>query len=584
MPRYNLFRKMVILLLIMLVPIVGLYLYSNKTSTGVLGEELNRSNTNQLIFFQNQVNTNMDLLTLWPNLLIQDPDILTLKDIFSYSKYLDLEPITLIKRIQTKLNIQESSSDWRSSLFIYSPLLQRVISVNDVRTYNDTELRKRLKPGWQVARKAGQNGFLFSLITVYPYSELHDPANANLIIELQFDSVNIQNMLDKFKSDGRRDPVFYKKGTGVIYNRTADTKLADKIIASLQDEKLHDIDYRTVKVDGSSYMVNVVNSKTTGWYLIDYMPLADIFKPIQKSNLLFYISVGCLLLMSCLAAYLLYAQVQVPLKKLVQGFQRLKNGDYSVRMESKGNNEFGFVFARFNSMVAQIQDLFEKVYMEKIHVREARLKQLQSQINPHFFYNCFSFISSMAKLQNHQAVVAMSQNLSKYYRYTTRQERDLVPLSEELEFVTSYLEIQKMRMKRLDYDIEIPLRMRKLDIPPLILQPLVENAVIHGIESRSDAGWIRIYGQYEGDRMCIIVEDDGKGMEPAELAALESKLYKPMDEKMGCGLWNVHQRMQLRFGDAAGLNVSESPLGGLKVTLKLDLGADGRQSNDGGQL
>lgn len=575
-PKINLFSKIVILIVIMLVPIMGLYFYSNKTSTDVLGRELNKSNTNQLIFFQNQVNTNIDLLSLWPNLLIQDPDISSFKDIFFQSEYLSLDSITLVKRIQTKLSIQESSSNWKSNLFIFSPSLNRVVSVNDVRRYDAADLKSRLKPGWQVKRQGlnGQEQYQFSLITVTPYSTFHHPEDANLIIEVQFSSSNIETMLDKFKSDGRRDPFYYKKGTGVIYNHTANRELASQLISQLEQEEFQEIENRSVELDGEPYLVNMVLSKTTGWYMIDYMPLSDILAPIQKSNQLFYISVACLLLMSSLAAYLLYAQVQVPIKQLVTSFQKLKNEDYAVRMVPKGNNEFSFVSTRFNSMVAQIQELFEKVYLEKIHVREARLKQLQSQINPHFFYNCFSFISSMAKLKNYQAVVEMSQNLSKYYRYTTRQERDMVPLSEELDFVTSYLEIQKMRMKRLDYTIDLPVRMKKLDIPLLMVQPLVENAVLHGIEPHADAGHIRITGQCDGEHMCVIVEDEGKGMSEDHQLALLYKLANPMDEQMGCGLWNVHQRMQLRYGEAAGLSFSTSSLGGLQVTLHWTVTAD----------
>ncbi|MCZ4142000.1 two-component sensor histidine kinase, partial [Escherichia coli] len=168
----------------------------------------------------------------------------------------------------------------------------------------------------------------------------------------------------------------------------------------------------------------------------------------------FYGSMIFLLITGAFVAYLLYVQVQMPVKQLIRGFQRLKQEDYSVRIKPKGKNEFSFLSERFNSMVEKIQQLFEHVYLEQIHVREARLKQLQSQINPHFFYNCFSFITSMAKLKRVDAVVAMSHNLSRYYRYTTRQERDLVPLREEIEFVTCYLEIQQMRMERIRYTVE----------------------------------------------------------------------------------------------------------------------------------
>lgn len=569
MPKHTLFRKMVLLLVVMLIPIVGLYFYSNKTSTEVLGKELNQSNTNQLHFFQTQVNTNFELFSLWPNLLIQDPDIFGFKDIFLSSEYFNLDIINLVKRIQTKLNIQESSSNWKTKLYIYSPSLGRMVSDNDVEHYDNDDLKKRMKPGWQM-KKMGEGEdayYAFSLITAYPYSSFNHPEEANLIIEMEFDSSNIQDMLDKFKSDGRRDPIYYKPDLGVIYNRSADRELTNALLAKLQEEPLGQEENLKVKLDGEEFLVNVVASDTTGWYLIDYMPLQDIVAPIETSNRLFYYSVGLLLMMSCLAAYMLYAQVQVPVKRLVAAFKKLQHEDYSIRLHAKGNNEFGFVFQRFNFMVEQIQQLFKHVYMERIHVREARLKQLQSQINPHFFYNCFSFISSMAKLGNMQAVVAMSQNLSSYYRYTTRQERDVVPLQEELDFVRNYLEIQKMRKPQMDFTFDIPEAMRRWEVPLLVVQPLVENAVLHGIEPHSGAGSIRILGEVDGSGMRIVVEDGGKGMDSREMKELERSLTEPMNQEMGCGLWNVHQRLQIRHGEAAGLRLESSELGGLKASL-----------------
>jgi len=567
MPKINLFTKIVLILVIMLVPIMGLYFFSNRTSTEVLRDELNDSNTNRLVFFQSQVNSNIESISLWPNLLIHDPDISELRDTFvSPGPSLPLEMITLVNRIQRKLSIQENSSNWSSSLFIYSPILGRVVSSNDVREYDDAELKQRMKQGWQV-KADGVGQFRFSFFSVAPFNSFNRPQDANLIIEVQFDSRNIVGMLDKFKSDERRDPFFYKQEIGVIYNSSANRNIAEQLVNQLEAENAMDVTNQTVELNGVKYLVNTQRSDATEWYLIDYIPLSDVIGPIEQSNRLFYFSVGSLLLMSCVLAYVLYAQVQAPLKLLVSSFQKLKYEDYSVRLKPKGNSEFSFVFMRFNSMVTQIQELFEKVYLEQIHVREARLKQLQSQINPHFFYNCFSFISSMAKMKNHEAVVAMAQNLSSYYRYTTRQERDFVSLSDELIFVTSYLEIQKLRKNRLDFSVELPPRLRKIDIPPLIIQPLVENAILHGIEERAGEGIIHVMVSEEHGRFKIVVDDNGKGLDEAGRIQLERQLAEPMNEKTGCGLWNVGQRLQLRYGDDSGIALEPSDLGGLRVTL-----------------
>lgn len=567
--RTNLFSKMVILILIMLIPVVLLYWYSNHKTTAVLRDELNRSNSNQLEFFQNQVNTHIELLSSWPNLLIHDPDIASFRRIYTDSRYFDLDAINLVKRIQNKLSIQESSSNWTTKLYLYSPSMGRVVSERDARFYDKQALRESMVSGWDVRKivDGKDEKFMFSWITASPYG-IKDPAvNAETIIKLEFDSDNIRDMLDKFKDDGRHDPFYYREESGVIYNRTSDRELTNRLMDQLAIHTLQDVDNRTVVIDNEPYMVNTVKSSTTGWYLVDYMPLSDILKPIHQSNVLFYSSMICLLGMSFLAAYLLYVQVQVPVKQLIRGFQRLKQEDYSVRIKPKGRNEFSFLSERFNSMVEQIQQLFEHVYLEQIHVREARLKQLQSQINPHFFYNCFSFITSMAKLKRVDAVVAMSHNLSRYYRYTTRQERDVVPLNEEIEFVNCYLEIQQMRMDRIRYRIDLPDSMMRQEVPPLIVQPLVENTVIHGIEADADAGEIRVSGEKQNGVMILKVEDDGQGMTSEERDKLLDKLTGTMDQDMGCGLWNVNQRLQLRYGEQAGINITQSPLGGLCVAL-----------------
>ncbi|WP_128657344.1 sensor histidine kinase [Paenibacillus sp. 598K] len=579
MPKVNLFTKIVGLMLIMLIPILTVYVYSNRTSTNLIGEELNKSNASQLAFFQNEVDASIDAIALWPDLLIQDPDISSLRDIFTEMPELDLHTTTLIRRIQTKLAIQESSLKWQNALHIYSPLLGRDISSLDVIRYDDERLKQRLRPGWQVHNSGTPERpqYTFSRFAVTPYSSFEDPGSFNLIIEVRFDGSNIIRMLDQFKSGGRSDPFYYHPEAGAIFNRTVDRMLTDQVIGALADRPLTAAESRTLHLGEQEYLVNIVRSEVLGWYLIDYIPITEIIRPIAQANRLFYGSIVGLLLLCCIAAYLLYAQVQVPIKRLVIGFQRLKHGDYSVRVKSKGSSEFGFLFTRFNLMVAQIQELFETVYLERIHVREARLKQLQSQINPHFFYNCFSFISSMAKLEQHQAVVAMSHHLSVYYRYTTRQERELVELSEEVRFVTSYLEIQKLRMPRLSYRLEVPAEMRQLEVPPLILQPLVENAVLHGIESSAGATTIRIAGAWTEDGATLAVEDDGKGMSADAMQALRHKMSRQMDEAMGCGLWNVHQRMLLRFRSEAGLLFEPSPLGGVRVTISWQPGPHGEE-------
>lgn len=586
MPTFNLYKKMLTILVVMLIPIIVLYVYSNKTSSGVLREELQNSSRDQLRFFQQQIDTTIHSISQWPNLLIYDPDISNLKDIHKLEgDYLDLETIELIKRIQKKLSIQENSVNWASQLTIYSPSLQRVITSSKVFSLDEDYLSSLSVSGWQMSSFADSaSEYQFSLVTVSPFSSSSSPEHSNLVLEVQFSSSNIQQMLDAFRGDGQRNPFYYVKEDEIIYNSAANKQLVAQLVDHLRLHELEKSGYEIVTLEGEAYLVNMERSTTTGWILIDYLPISEVMLPITKSNKLFYASVATLLLMAAVVIYILYVQVQVPIKQLVTSFQRVKKEDYSVRLQPKGNTEFTFLFNRFNSMVTQIQELFERSYLEQIHIREAKLKQLQSQINPHFFYNCFSFISSMAKLQNYAAIIAMSQNLSHYYRYTTRQKKELVPLQEEVKFVQHYLDISVMRMKRLTYQINMPKHVLEEMIPPLSIQPLVENAVLHGIEQSGSSSMIQITAEKKRNRINITVEDDGKGMKEADIVALSKRLHYPMQEDMGCGLWNVHQRMVLRYGGGAGIMLQPSKLGGLSVTISWSVSDSEEEIDNGGHL
>lgn len=556
----------------MLIPILLLYASSNRVSTNVVENELYKSSMNQLIYFQNQVDSNINRLSLFPNILGQDPDVLSLQEIFLQSDILELDTITVIKQIQNKLSILSNSSNWQNQLYVYSPSVKKVVSTDPAVTYQEFDesvLKSRLEPGWSVRANDLEGAqYDFHWYTVTPFSAIGSTKDAKLIIEVGFSGNNIKDMLDEFKQGGGYDPFLFHRDEKVLYNRTAKKSIINKLLIELKNEPFLNSAQQVMQVGNQEYLVNYVKSENMEWYLIDYVPLEEIFQPIKKSNQLFYLSIAILLIMSSTAAYLLYNQVQIPIREFVRGFQSLKNEDYSVRMERKGTSEFGFLFKQFNVMAARLEELIEHVYLEKIRLKEAKLKQLQSQINPHFFYNCFNFISSMAKLKDHTAVIAMSQNLAKYYRYTTRQEKNFVPLREEVQFVTHYLEIQAMRMKRIDYSIDIPKYMMNVEIPPLTLQPLIENAVIHGIETDMNAGKIHIKGKQQDQEFHLIVEDDGGGMTEAEMARLMEKLSIPMDEDMGCGLWNVHQRLVLHYGGDAGIEMGQSALGGFRIMLR----------------
>ncbi|MDF2662606.1 MAG: histidine kinase, partial [Paenibacillus sp.] len=323
----------------------------------------------------------------------------------------------------------------------------------------------------------------------------------------------------------------------------------------------------TVQLQDGTYIVNYVRSESLGWFLVDIVPLQSVFAPIVTSRNLFYASICLLMALGVLVTLLLYRNVQRPIRMLIQGVQRIKDGQYSARLKRQPNNEFDFLFGSFNEMAGQIGDLIEKVYKETLRSKEATLKQLQSQINPHFLYNCLFYIKNMSNLGDKDAVSAMALNLGEYYRYSTRLEKPTASLAEEMKLIENYLTIQTMRMQRFHYEIDIPEPMLSLDIPRLLVQPLVENAIVHGVENSARFGLITITGMQEDEVRWIVVEDNGPGLSMEQIAELQRKVASPQDEETGFGLWNTHQRLVHKYGGRSGLIFGRSESGGLRVEL-----------------
>ncbi|MGO4375909.1 sensor histidine kinase, partial [Paenibacillus sp. MCAF20] len=206
----------------------------------------------------------------------------------------------------------------------------------------------------------------------------------------------------------------------------------------------------------------------------------------------FYVISGMLLFMGAYLAFVMYRNIQIPFRKMMQNMNLIEKGIYSVRMTDKPKGEYRFLYDRFNSMASKIEELIVDVYKEQLRSKDATLKQLQSQINPHFLYNTLAYIKSMIELNENKAAISMTMNLSKYYRYTTKTGSKMVRLKEELDLIHFYLEIHCMLRDDFEFHIEIEPQMEDLEVPRLIAQPLVENVILHSFNNHPEYGMITI--------------------------------------------------------------------------------------------
>jgi two-component system sensor histidine kinase YesM len=563
--KTNTYRRMVLIIFLLLIPIACVYMYSNQVSVNVLRDEIQANLLNRQQFFISQVDGSVDQLSMFPVIVGQDPFIKQYVD--KKAKVL-LERLLLQSRVIEKLGLQSVSSDWTNELSIYLPEDKQALSSNIFVTYRDDYMKQEIKKQWTYDKGNGKPLSDTFIRQVAEPASAVSLDQARVVYEVRLSVENIRLMLDHFKTGGKGDPFLYIPGMPAIVNHSVSSKLSQAVSHDLDAQALEAVSgNRIVNLESDKYLVNYVKSLSLGWYLVDYVPLEQTLQPITASRNFFYVSMALLLIVGMIAAYLLYRHVQIPIGKLLKSVQQIKRGDYSGRIEYQPNNEFDFLIRRFNEMTEQMQQLIEKVHVEQLRSREATLKQLQAQINPHFLYNCLYFISNMAMLEDTQSVVAMANNLGDYYRYTTRLERQLVTVREELHLVANYLIIQNLRMDRIEYEIEVPEPMMMLSIPRLLLQPLVENAVIHGLEKKPGKGFIRIYGETVGGEHRIHIEDNGMGVSSDRLQELTKTLDLPMTEEIGCGVWNVHQRLKHHFGPSAGLELIVSEYGGFKAIV-----------------
>lgn len=264
-----------------------------------------------------------------------------------------------------------------------------------------------------------------------------------------------------------------------------------------------------------------------------------------------------------------------PILQLLGAIRRIKDGDMETKLPHSPITEFDIINHTLNNMVDEIKDLKIDVYEEQLNVKNAELKYLQTQINPHFFLNTLNIIFQLADMKRYELVKKTVRHMVQYFRFMLSANKDSITVAQELGHIRNYLEIQKMRYQEsFEFEIRIPEELLDARIPPLIVQPFVENAMIHGMSVKTDPFVLQIQvNQLEDstDRMCIEVMDSGKGIAQWQLEELSSERYTPVSESNHIGIWNVKKRVSMRYGNAAQIEFCHNEPKGFKVRLSLPI-------------
>ena len=342
--------------------------------------------------------------------------------------------------------------------------------------------------------------------------------------------------------------------------------------------------FATVGQKNSGYQFIKRESKASGWKIWIYKPDRLIISSVQP---ILIIAAAAILvsLMAAIACIRIISEfITKRISKLQKKMRNLETGNLGMEIENDSTDEIGDLINGYNSMTKRLDATINEVYRSKIKEKEYEMRALQAQINPHFLYNTLEGIRSEAVAGGLNVVADMTEYLAKFFRYTISKVENLVSVTEELENIETYFAIQQFRFgDRLRLEIDDPEPgIQNCQIPKLTMQPLVENAIIHGLERKIGIGVVSVRLTLTEKRLIVRISDNGVGMEPETLHQLQKELcrtaYDYIDSGRGTGiaLLNVNNRIRLLFGEQYGITICSTPGLGTDVTVTLPAKHEGR--------
>lgn len=372
--------------------------------------------------------------------------------------------------------------------------------------------------------------------------------------------------------DHEQAEVFICDDQGIIVSHSDKARIGSSIMDEpyaaevLSDRKGHSYVQYKSDVEKVAIYSTIENN---GWKLIKTISTDYLYEEINRLQK--YLVVGGFIYSLVIILYILFFSFRYtePMMQMMGVIKKVEQGDLSVRTEIRSNDEVGQLGQSLNNMIGEMQVLIDKLIREEQEKKEVELEALHAQINPHFLYNTLNTIKWMAKIQGNSGVSKAITALIKLLRISTNLGRDMISLREEIDYVMNYIVIQKLRFnKAMNVTYDIDEGCMELAVPKLILQPIVENSIIYGMEDEQHELNIHIKGYVDKEMLIVEIQDDGPGIDDEILKGLLNK-DSNRNRFSKVGLNNVNQRIKLYCGDEYGLEIETEVGTGTKVTVTL---------------
>jgi two-component system, sensor histidine kinase YesM len=457
---------------------------------------------------------------------------------------------------------------------IFSNLDSNTVMLKVFETDNDWIKKIKQADGeWVLLPLHKPNYYLNKDTTVFSVARLiRDPSSHEHLgiikIDLKQELIN-----DIVSNSNTKSHIFIlDKNNQFIYPNKEDKLIEASFLSEIENIKVNN--YTNIPIDGTEYMMVYHQSSYSGVKTLMLTPRSSVFSEVNHLRKVIILVVMVGILISFLLGFLLSKPLVESIHTLRRAMGKVEKGNFAQRVTIHSNDEIGDLGNGFNLMINEIDRLVSEVYKTSLREKEAEIRALQSQMNPHFLYNTLESINMLAITKGNLDVSDMVSSLGKLLRYTIDNTSKIITLDEELSFIRSYVAIQKVRIgENLQYSEEVDPNLNKVLLPKLVLQPFVENAIVHGIVQQGGHIFIKAY--CESGLLKISINDNGKGITELELTKLkrllENQQHISSEKHNGIALSNVHERLQLLYGKQFGITIDGREKSGFSVTLTIPI-------------
>ena len=566
--RNSLFARITVIFIVILIPLylLGIFIYDSALES--VHNEISSSMISQVTFYMDGLEKEVQRLKYLQYDLINDTFLDRLAAIPESMN--EIEKVESILILQKRLEAIRSSSIYISDFIVHLPSIERIVTDRYVDPI-DMDKYYKLSNLYEPREVVSYIEEMPVLLQESPFMNTKDNTPM-YIMEIELDKKAFGDALRQFdKYQGSGAFLISTKNKINISNANISNEVEETIIRNIKsgEQGIFNLKESDSVEKG---MCVYVSSEVLGMTLAIYVPENVIYKPIEQYRSWFYVFTFVAAVAIALFSFSIYRFIHKPLIYLVNAFKQMKKGNLQLVIEHHHKDEFRYLYSHFNEMVSKLNDLIKQVYTMKILTQKAELKQLQSQINPHFLYNSFFILHRRIIGGNYENAIMFSQQLGNYFRFIARSGGDLVSLAKEVEHARIYSDIQRMRFTdRISIEFEeLPEEFQQFDVPRLILQPIIENAFEHGLENKEYEGILHVgFVKKTNDTLVISVEDNGETLTDIELTNLNDLIHNAEESAEITGIMNINRRLKLKFGAASGVYLSRSNLGGLKAELHI---------------